>query len=129
MVAGSENGTVYGIDRKHGTQRWEFRIDRAEKRAFQQFSSAEIFKDKAFVGCADCFLYCLDLMSGTLNWKWNLNDWVRSKPLVYDGHVFAATLDGQLFKFTLDGQRVWIKRPSGGVVRGHCLWQGIHFSD
>lgn len=116
VVVGSSDGTVYGIHRNSGKEAWKFKIDKAEDRAFQQFSSAEIFGNKVFIGGADNFLYCLNINSGKLNWKENLGDWIRSKPLVYDNNVYAATLDGQLYKYSLDGELVWIKQPTGHQI-------------
>lgn len=116
VIAGSQNGNIYAIDRNSGKELWKFQIEDPENKSFQQFSSAEIYEDKIFIGSADNFLYCLNLASGKLLWRKNLGDWIRAKPLVYNNSVFAATLDGQLFKFTLYGKLVWTKQPTGHQI-------------
>ena len=115
-VVGASDGTVYAIDRNTGKEAWNFKIDKAEERAFQQFSGAEISGNNVFIGGADNFLYCLNLNSGELRWKENLGDWIRSKPVVYEENVYAATLDGQLYKFSLEGELAWTKQPTGHQI-------------
>jgi len=116
VMAASEDGTIYGINRKDGKAAWEFKVDAPESRAFQQFSMPEIVDGKVYIGGADKFLYCLNLNNGELNWKKNLGDWIRSKPLVMGNAVFAATLDGKLYKLSLDGKVTWVRQPTGHQV-------------
>lgn len=57
-----------------------------------------IQKDKIVFGSWDTFLYCIDAVTGLLNWKWNGNPVFNfspaASPLVTDGkNVFFATPD------------------------------------
>lgn len=119
VVAGSEDGTIYGLNADTGAKLWEFTVEHFESRAFQQFSQAEITGNKVYLGGADKNLYCLDLSSGKLVWKRNLDDWIRSKPLAHKGNLYAATLSGKLYKFNDvngEGKIEWIKQPSGHQI-------------
>ena len=117
VIAGSNDGIIHGIDRKTGKNLWKFEIDDPETRAFQQFSAAEINYKHVLIGGADKYLYSLNLQNGQLNWKKNLSDWIRAKPLVMGNHVYAATLDGKLYKMNnKTGSVEWIRQPSGHQI-------------
>jgi len=116
VVAGSGDGSVYGLSADTGTKIWEFAVEKPESRAFQQFSQAEVTASRVYIGGADKNLYCLDVSSGKLLWKHNLDDWIRSKTLAHDGAVYTATLSGKLYKFNEAGKIIWIKQPTGHQV-------------
>ena len=107
VFAGSNNGNVYAIDRASGAQRWVFRTGTTEERAFQFFSTARAEGGRVYIGAADRNLYCLDALTGSLIWKAAVSDWVRSRPVVAGGAVYAASMDGRLHAFGANGKKLW----------------------
>jgi outer membrane protein assembly factor BamB len=107
VYAGGLDGTFYALNIDDGSVRWKLKLNGGEPRAQQLFSPTTLQGGKLYVGSATRELYCVDVRTGTLDWKVTTSDWIRSRPLVVDDAVFAAGLDGTVTAFDLQGKQRW----------------------
>jgi outer membrane protein assembly factor BamB len=86
-----------------------------------------LVKDRILFGSWDGYLYCIDAMTGTMNWKWNeaknqIYAPAACVPQVADGAVFVVTPDRFVSKIDLLlGKTVWRKKEFDG-------WESIGMS-
>lgn len=109
VVVGSRDKRVYGLDRKTGTQVWNFqtrgRVD----------SSPVVAGNRVLVGSLDNHLYVLDLKSGQEVQKFDLGGPVAASPAVGGGCVVLGTSDGVLYCL---GAKAPVANPSGASAPG-----------
>ena len=134
LVGSSRNDCVLAMDTDTGAERWRFDTDGPVRTA------PAIWEGKAYVGCDDGHLYCLDLPSGRLLWKFRaspsprkilgngrlISVWpVRGGPVVADKTVYFAAgvwpSEG-VFVYAVDaesGDMWWINDRSGSLYAQH----------
>ena len=94
LVIATSNGSVYGIDRKTGRQRWH-------ATSFSRFGSREYFYatptvayGRVFIGNADGTVYAFGASSGHLLWAHQVGTYVYTAAAVWRKTVFVGTWDG-----------------------------------
>jgi outer membrane protein assembly factor BamB len=93
---GANDGVFYCLEKQTGKRVWQAQTP-TEKRAFRLFSTPSVSDGIVAVGSANEHLYAFDAASGKPIFDVKLDDWVRSRPIVAKGKVYAATLSGTLF--------------------------------
>ena len=94
VIVASSNGSVYGVDRKTGRERWH-------ATSFSRFGSREYFYatptvayDRVFIGNADGTVYAFGASSGRLIWARQVGTYVYTAAAVWRKTVFVGTWDG-----------------------------------
>ncbi len=111
IIAGSNNGTIYCLDKNEGTLIWKVAIDRYEENSFKQFSKPFIYGSYVFIGCSNRTVIQIELNSGKVATTYKTDDWVRSKPVIINNTLFVASLQGTVSLFhveqhaSTDGQK------------------------
>lgn len=114
VFIGNEAGKVFSFNKVNGKYLWSYQLPVIQN-AFQLFSRFTIEGSNAYVGSADKNLYCFNAKSGSLNWKFTLDDWIRSAPLVLGQNVFAATTSGRMYCIRVEDKTpviTWEKKIS-----------------
>ena len=115
LYAASNDGNLYALDQRSGEERWRWKPDREEARAFRLYSKPVLNRGHLFVGSADGFMYCLDAETGELRWELELGEWVRAAPVLVDDVLVVATLDGNLHGLGIKdagAEKLWTVRVS-----------------
>ena len=136
IVIGAQNGYVYGLDRRTGSQRWRFATDGVRHDfAFRDndttsvFASATIANGIAAVGGRDGQLYGLDIETGEKRWKTTHDggSWMLSTGaddgVLYVGGGSASIVQAadmatghERWRFAVDGAVFGSLSVSGGAV-------------
>ena len=105
IYVGTSNGKLITLYKQDGSIAWTFDSGESEVRSRQFFSAVYESKGKLYLGTSTNQLLALDAKSGELAWKYRVDDWVRSRPIEFNGVVYAATLNSRLYalKETLTG--------------------------
>ena len=114
VIVGNQKGKVISFDAESGKKIWSTALP-VEERAFQNFSRAIVDKDMVYIGSADRHLYALDLRSGDIKWKLELDDWIRASPLVVDGKLIVATAGGYVYAIQTGNEKpgiLWKNKAS-----------------
>ena len=115
-VASTDTHTVHALNATTGEKLWKFtagsRVD----------SPPTLYRDRAYFGCADGWVYCLNLKDGQLIWRFRAapqdrlavaygqveSVWpVTGSVLIHDGSVYCTAgrssyLDGGMYLYRLD---------------------------
>jgi outer membrane protein assembly factor BamB len=93
VIVGSRNKRVYALDRKTGTEVWNFATrDRVD-------SSPVIVGKRVFVGSSDGNLYVLDLEKGTELQRIALGSAITASPAVGEHSLVIGTTEGVVYCF------------------------------
>ncbi len=94
VIVATSNGSVYGVDRKTGRERWH-------ASSFSRFGSREYFYatptvayGRVFIGNADGTVYAYGASSGHLLWARQVGTYVYTAAAVWRKTVFVGTWDG-----------------------------------
>lgn len=106
VYVGDIHRKLHALNEVDGSIAWTYQTLAAEteNRAYQYFSTAVEANipslanpNRVYVGAASGYVYCLNATNGSLIWKYQVSDWVRSKPVVLGDTIYVATLDAKLF--------------------------------
>lgn len=112
LYIGDTGRTLRALKKADGSIAWTYQTPatEAENRAYQYFSTAVEANipslpnpNRVYVGAASGYVYCLNAANGDLIWKYQVSDWVRSKPLILGDSIYVATLDAKLFALRDNG--------------------------
>jgi outer membrane protein assembly factor BamB len=117
---GANGGSVYCLDEATGRKIWQTRMTTVEPGARKHFSTPMVVDGKVYVGAANRRFYCLDAQTGDVLWEYEVEDWIRSRPVVTAEGVYAATVNGKLYCFSKTGKLQWIK-----VVSPHPIYADL----
>mgnify|MGYP001159726970 FL=1 len=109
IYVGMKDATLLALDKEGSEVNWTFKPEEIENKAYEFYSSGLEIDDRLYIGAANKYLYCLNTRSGQLIWKYKLTDWIRSKPLLIDNTIYAATLDGRVHAVTDNEPSVYLK--------------------
>jgi len=124
---GSNDGTVYCLNKNTGELRWKYSVEKPVDEAFRHFSSPFILGDKMFIGSADKNLYCLNTFKGKLIFKHETNDWIRSCPVATTTNVYFASINGDLYNISYNQKTpelVWEKH-----IGDHWIYADLTLSE
>ena len=97
IYAGTRDGSLIALRRGDGSTAWTFDAGVKEIRSRQFFSSALENKGRLYFGSASNQVYSIDTKTGKLLWTYRVDDWVRSRPVIVNGVVYAVTLSSRLY--------------------------------
>ncbi len=102
LVGNSVDG-LKAFRRDSGAEVWNFQVKNG-------LEGLTLDKDKIYFGAGDGFFYCLNLSSGQVEWKKNLNSESLTRPLVVGPYVYHVAGNSTLYVFNKDnGEAVWVK--------------------
>jgi len=58
-------------------------------------------------GDQDGTMYCIDVVSGKINWKQSLSSLIMADPVLIDGDIVVATGDNRIYRFSPKGEKRW----------------------
>ena len=95
VYVATTRGTVYairpgGLDTP-GTQLWSYPVGSAVQ------SGLAVYNGVAYVGCADGYVYAIDITSQALRWTYKASGAIKSTIVANAGLVYFGTLDNQVY--------------------------------
>jgi outer membrane protein assembly factor BamB len=78
-------------------------------------SSPAAANQVVYIGSYDSHLYAVNIIDGTLKWKYQMGALVQSTPLVHNGTVYAASFDKHMYTFDTSGVLKWKYNINGPV--------------
>src|SRR6185503_9733364 len=123
---GGFDGILYAVDAQTGTLKWTF-VFEYERRfegkrlhgypsGFQTIpdswdiytSSPAVSNGRVYIGSGDGNVYCVDALTGILQWKFATGDIVHASPAVVNSVVYIGSWDSYLYALDAEtGQEKW----------------------
>jgi len=136
VLAHSDDGWLYALDRRSGAERWKTRLragtferipPNAEGSRYDHFASAAtVAGDAVFVGSGDGQLHALDAASGAVRWSFRAEDTIASTPAVAAGRVFVGSFDGKVRALdAASGDLVWEYDTGAAVPSSPTVAEGL----
>jgi outer membrane protein assembly factor BamB len=106
-VVVSKADAVIAFDDTDGEILWEFSLrtpEEAELGEYQVFnngSSPVIYGDLVFVGGDDGYFYVLNLLTGELEWEYQIGTPIKSSPAISGNMVYVSAFDGNIYGFSM----------------------------
>ena len=104
VFVSSRSGKLYALNPLTGATEWTFTTPRLEPRARQFFTGVLQHGGRLYFGAANKELYCTGL-SGKLQWKLTLDDWLRARPIMIDDVLYVVSFGAKLHALRDDGTR------------------------
>jgi len=104
IIFGTISGMLYALDINNGEIKWSFKTNGT-------ITSSPLTSGK-YVYCTsfDSYVYCLDGRTGTLLWKYLMENKSRTTPVVWKDYLFVAA-DRSIYCFT--NQKIEIGKENG----------------
>jgi outer membrane protein assembly factor BamB len=124
IIFGAEDGSIYALDAKYGTERWSYNTGAPIG------ASPAVNNDVVFCGNADGNLFALNATDGKLVWKFSCGASIYATPSFTSSAVLIGTTGGNLFGLNYkDGAKVWSTEfnsviNSSAVVSGNVAYVG-----
>jgi outer membrane protein assembly factor BamB len=125
IIAPNSDANVYALD-MDGNLVWKY----SGTHAFWATPVSD--GTNVYVTSLDHYIYDLDLKTGNLIWKTDLNSPIVGSPLLADdGTLYVGTLDNSMYALQAsDGSQIWKQTVSGGVWSQPILTDGnLYFGD
>jgi outer membrane protein assembly factor BamB len=124
VFASTVRGTLYAIDARTGSKRWERTVGTGEiHRGWMYFSPnvADGVVYQAYTTASGGGVLALDARTGEQRWDSrpaSFNNWIsEGSPVVQDGRVYVIGQGGWVFALDAEtGSLLWSKQPAGGWV-------------
>jgi outer membrane protein assembly factor BamB len=101
------NEYIYAIDRFTGEELWQRKIYGGIAESIQ-------FDEEKVYFCSDV-IYALNKADGSINWTYQMDSYVVTKPILKDNAFYTASSGGKLIKVrATDGSRIWSRTLSAG---------------
>jgi outer membrane protein assembly factor BamB len=71
-------------------------------------------------GDSSNYLYCLNLLTGKVDWASKVKSWATFAPIVCDSFIYYCGYLGNIYRFDKNGNQIWYKQLDGSYA-GHCL--------
>lgn len=72
------------------------------------YSSPAYANDKIYIGSLDDKVYCLDAISGKLEWDYETENDIYSSPVIADGKLYIGSVDGKIYCLNVsNGAHIW----------------------
>jgi outer membrane protein assembly factor BamB len=67
-----------------------------------------IGRNSVIIGNEDKYLYCYDIITGTLKWKFRTNGRIAGSAVITPSKVIFGSVDGYIYMLNLqDGKKLW----------------------
>ena len=118
VYVASDNGMLYRLEKRKGTQRWQARIDSGspariptteEKSRWDRYGSSIVANSQhLYIASRDRNLYALDLATGKEAWRIATGDMMTATPALYRDAVLFADFAGRVQAVNAsDGKSRW----------------------
>ena len=135
---GGGDGRMFAIEIKTGRVKWSF-----DELKNYVLTRPLVYKDKLYFGCWDTHMYALNLVDGSLAWKWNNGN---GNPKLSPASVWPVAANGKIFITAPDryftcldaetGEQVWRTKEykvretvglseDGMTVYSKCMWDTV----
>ena len=110
---GSNDGYFYAVDLKTGKLKWRFKTGNTVETSpaffkVQEFKGSRVQSERIYFGSNDKNFYCLDAKTGKVIWKFKVEGWLMSSPIIVDGIVYFGSGEGVLYAVdALNGNLLW----------------------
>jgi len=110
---GSNDGYFYAVDLKAGELKWKFKTGNTIETspAFLRIQNKKVSNaqtERIYFGSNDKNFYCLDARTGKVIWKFKVEGWLMSSPIIVDSIVYFGSGEGVLYAVSaLNGNLVW----------------------
>ncbi len=119
VIAGCNNGNLYGIDRLSGDFHWVRKTGE-----YELLSSPCVHKDKIFFGTMDEHVHCVDALSGEVLWRIPVRGSVIATGMFTGDMYIVGTGEGVLYAINVeDGGVVWTFK-AGNLIKATPAWDG-----
>ncbi|WP_460761721.1 outer membrane protein assembly factor BamB family protein [Niabella terrae] len=104
VLIASTDGFVYCLNESDGQLLWKYGTDKAI------VATPVIEGSKVLLGSSEGIFRCLDLITGELVWQYDqVNNFVKTSPLVYQGGVIFGSWGNELYCLDLEsGRPRWV---------------------
>ena len=73
-------------------------------------------RNSVVIGNEDKYLYCYDIITGRLNWKFRTNGRITGSAVITPSKVIFGSTDGNIYILNLsDGKKVWSFNAGGPI--------------
>lgn len=120
VYVGSERGTVYALDRTNGAVAWKATLGSTVRMA------PAVIGDRLVVECLDNYVYGLELLTGTIKWKFYRPDGSLGYAAPTAGPAGSVLVCGESTLYRLSattGEETW-RTPLGGKALGTPVLSG-----
>ncbi len=123
VFTGSDDGNVYCLDAATGNKLWQTAVGGVKTNptvatiglnaASDVRASPVVSGNKVYVGALDGNLYCLDMNTGTVSWKYQTGGPILAAVAIADNAIFVPSCtkspNGTFYKLDLNGNLIWEK--------------------
>ncbi|MFV2041441.1 MAG: PQQ-binding-like beta-propeller repeat protein, partial [Candidatus Hydrothermarchaeales archaeon] len=95
VIFGSDDGSIYAVDKQGGERVWSFQADE------MVFTSPLVHKGLVYFGSGNT-AYGVALSNGSLLWSRELDDVIYSSPAALGDRLFFASYGRKLYAFKLE---------------------------
>ena len=99
IVVPTMSGTVFGMNRSDGTERWQYRDEDQDQ---EYRTDAAVGNELAIVASARKHVDAISLDTGTRKWRYTLRRQADASPVIAGNDVWIAASDGRLIRLGLD---------------------------
>lgn len=124
IIFGSKIGYLFCLNTLTGEEIWHFITQEESPRVKDDDrndinSTVSCYDGKVYFGAYDNNFYCLDVVTGKLEWKYYVGDKILTSPLLERDSLFFGTKDYHLYSLDLNGKLRWrylIKKDTPGKL-------------
>jgi outer membrane protein assembly factor BamB/actin-like ATPase involved in cell morphogenesis len=109
LYFGSQNGTVYALDRNDGRIIWKYATGR------NVMSSPQVLDGVVYTANMEGFVFALGADRGDLRWRAKAGVGIIASPTIANGILYISSNDKALYAFDLTGRQLW-RFPTGGAM-------------
>jgi outer membrane protein assembly factor BamB len=121
-VVGDYDGGVTCVDLIQKKNSWKHLNDKVQ---LPFIASAAIHAGKIVTGSRDKHVYCFNLKTGTLIWKFNTGEKVDASPVICGDAVVVANMRGDLIFLNLsDGKPTWTYETGSPITGNPAIIDG-----
>jgi outer membrane protein assembly factor BamB/orotate phosphoribosyltransferase len=118
VACGSNDNEMFLFDAPSGHLRWRFetRGEGGRKGSIRHAPAFDKKRGHLVTGCADGWIYIIDIETGTEDWSVRTDNTIYSIPLVVDDKAYIGSSDKYLYVLDLDRRAVKTKIYAGSKV-------------
>jgi outer membrane protein assembly factor BamB/orotate phosphoribosyltransferase len=119
VACGSNNNELFLFDAATGVIQWRFETRGAsEKGAIRHAPAFDIRREQVITGCANGYIYIVDIRTGKEAWSVRTGNTVYTVPLVVDDTAYIGSTDKYLYVLDLEQRIVKNKVFAGSKIFG-----------
>jgi orotate phosphoribosyltransferase len=112
VACGSNNDELFLFDAETGTVRWRFQTrGDGKKGSIRHAPAFDLVRETVITGCADGYIYVIDVSSGQEVWHVRTDNEVYTIPLCHGNLGFVGSTDKFLYVLDLESRTVKTRHP------------------